>query len=214
MCDRSVAGRSGWRRSRALVGVALVLATGAVVVAASSGNDRRGTPVLVATSPLGAGDLLSEALDAGSARWVDVPLPDGVAGFVDPAAVAQGARLAVGIGAREPVTAAAAGGYGGARVGPGQRLISLPLSAGGAVSGALVPGARVDVLSTLAEGPLASTGVVAEAATVVRVVIDGQGADGIVLRVAARDALAVTDALSGGGEVRLAVRPRRGSDVP
>ena len=214
MCDRATTGRAGRRRSRALVGVALVLAVAAVVFAAGSGDDRRGTPVLVAASPLDPGDLLSDALESGGARWVDVRLPEGVAGFVDPAAVARGARLAVGVAAREPVTAAAVGGYGAAPVGPGQRLISLPLSAAGAVSGALAPGARVDVLSTLAEGPLASTGVVAEAATVVRVVIDGQGADGIVLRVAARDALAVTDALTGGGEVRLVVRPRLGRDAP
>jgi Flp pilus assembly protein CpaB len=200
------------RRSTLWLALALALALGAVLLAAVGSGGSAAERILVAQELLEPGTRLDEALIEGRAGWSAVAGADALEGLVREADDTRGLSLSAPVGHREPISRAA---LGGATALPaltaGERVISLPLSAAGAVAGALAVGARVDVVSVVADRPESEATLIASDAEVVGIEADaaavGQGMDGVMLKTARDEALAVSESLGAGRDVRLLVRP-------
>jgi pilus assembly protein CpaB len=167
---------------------------------------------LVAREPIPAGTHIDTRFAAGSLELVAVPAGLALAGLLDSAEQAIGARTVAHLAAGEPVTDAVLGGAPGtgpAPLRPGERAVTAPLSAAAGAAAAIVPGARVDVVASTGEGPAGRTSVVvadAEVLAVAPAAATGAGGEAV-LRVSAEQALTVTAALNFAREVRLLVRP-------
>lgn len=218
-----IARAAGRRRA----GLWLVLAGLAGLVAAVATLRAAADPApsgraLVAVRALPPGVQVDEAAAAGALAIVPVPDGLGLAGLLADPAAARGRRLAVPVGAGEPVTQAALGGAPGAGpapLGPGERAVPVPLAAAGGASAGLVAGVRVDVVASTGEGPAGRTAVVVSDAEVLVAVPAAQpdaasGPGEVLLRVSAAQALRVTAALNFAREVRLLVRPAGESGEP
>lgn len=203
------AGRGvGWLAAAAALAVVAVVLTGR----AATGRPSRDA-VLVAQVPLTAGtDLAGEI----GRLLVLAPVPEGLTltGLVrDPAEIAD-RPLVVPLAPGEPLTQAALGGAPGSGPVPlavGERAISVPLALAGVAAGAIRPGMRVDVVASSGEGLTGRSRIVVSNIEVLQaggVVSDGGPAEaGALLRVTARQALRVTEALDFAQEVRLVIRP-------
>lgn len=193
------------------VALAVVLALAAGMSAMLGGGEA--TRVLVASESLSSGDDIMTAVADGRLAFREVSGLDGIAGLIDEQNDLAGARLAVPVGVGEPITAAVLGGLDRQlpRVGPSERLVSIPLTSVGAVTAAVAPGTEVDVVASALEGPSTASRVVAERAAVVavedRVEALERGAGGVVIRVTDHEALGVTEALATGRDLRVIVRP-------
>ena len=147
-------------------------------------------------------------------------VPEGLAlrGLVrDPAQIA-GRLLVVPLAPGEPLTEAALGGAPGtgpAPLAPGERAISVPAALAGVGAAALRPGVRVDVLASTGEGLTGRSHVVVPDVEVLQaggVSEEGGPIEGaVLLRVSARQALRMTEALDFAREVRLVIRPVGGT---
>lgn len=204
------------RRPGAWFVVALLLAAGAFVLTARAGA--RSVPtgrVLVARAAIPSGTVIDTATASDLLALAPVPDDLGLSGLISGAADAMGRRTVAPVSAGEPITQAALGGapgIGPAPLASGERAVPVPLRAAGGTGAAPGPGARVDVLASDGEGPSGRTRVVVANAEVLAVTassadVGGEGADGIVLRLTTRDALAVTQALDFARQVRVIVRP-------
>ncbi len=211
MSLRAVGRRSGaWLVAAGLIGIIAAAAT-----MRAGTEDPVGAWIVVAREPLPVGLLLDERTANAALVAAPSPLPVGLRGvFSDPRQV-LGRRLAVPVGAGEPVSEAALGGEPGAGAAPlkrGERAVGVPLSTAGAAGLGLVAGASVDVVASTGEGLTGTTALVVAGAEVLAVAVptpDG-GPDGpgeALLRVSAAQALRVTAALNFAREVRLLARP-------
>lgn len=170
--------------------------------------------VLVARTAVAAGTDLESA--EGRRFLALAPVPEGLAlgGLVrDPAQIA-GRPLVVPLAPGEPLTDAALGGAPGTGptpLAPGERAISVPAALAGVAATALRPGVRVDVVASTGEGLTGRSRIVVANVEVLQVGgASGDGAPvegGVLLRVSARQALGMTEALDFAREVRLVIRP-------
>jgi Flp pilus assembly protein CpaB len=211
-----VRGRLRGRRPGAwlvLAGLAGLLAAVLTLRAAAEPPDAGG--IVVARGVLPPGLLIDST--TVEAALVVVPAPEALVrpGVLTDPAEALGRRVAVPVGAGEPITQAVLGG--GPGIGPaplavGERAVPVPLAAAGGGAAGLVVGARVDVVASTGEGLAGRTTVVVADAEVLAVAAsatpDGVGAAGeVLLRVSSPQALRITAALNFSREVRLLVRP-------
>lgn len=198
-----------WLAAAGLLALVAVVLTGRAAAESPSGD-----AVLVAQVAIPAGTDLA----GGSAQGALVlaPVPNGLElpGLLrDPAAIG-GRRLLVPLGAGEPLTESALGGSPGAGPAPlaaGERAISVPLALAGGAAGAVRPGMRVDLVASSGEGLTGRSRVVVANVEVLQVddvASDGTRTDpGALLRVTARQALRVTEAIDFARGVRLVMRP-------
>lgn len=224
----SVVGALRRRRGAGWMVAAAVLATAALVVASTRGDDRASASVLVATSPIAPGTLIDRELLEERIDVVDVPSDLPLAGLVVSADAALGRRTAAGITVGEPLTLASLGGGPGSGprpLAPGERATPVPLATHAAAGAGLAPGARVDVVASTGEGAAGRSRVVVADAEVLAVEPGRDPAVGepsVVLRVRAAEALRLTAATNFARDVRLLVRPaleigselRVGADAP
>jgi Flp pilus assembly protein CpaB len=193
-----------------LLAGAFGLVAALVTVRAAAGAGAGGA-VLVAAGPLPAGALIAPADLAAT------PVPEGLrlAGLLRDPAQALGRRTTAPVLAGEPLTEAALGGapgLGPAPLAPGERAVLVPLAAAGAAAAAILPGSRVDAVASTGEGPAGRSEVVVADAEVLAVGAAPEGLEtvepgSVLLRVSARAALRLTEALNFAREVRLLVRP-------
>ena len=200
------------RPSRAAlwVGLALLLALSSLAAATLGGASAPEALILVAADDLERGELVADALAQGRARWIPLAGAGRVPGLVRTGDELEGRSLAVPLAAGEPIVGAVLGAARGIpALRPDGRVVSLPLSAAGAVAPALAPGTPVDVVGGTAEGPRAAAQVLAAEARVVRVEPETAttGAGGVILAVREDEALAISEALATGRDLRLIVRP-------
>jgi Flp pilus assembly protein CpaB len=190
------------------------LLAGALAAAAWFGTVRAGArgesvDVLVAARDLAVG---SAPDSPGNAAWVAVPASGVLPGMVsDPGAVGA-RRLAVPLGAGEPITDASLGGAIGRMPAPlqlGERAISVPAPAAGAALPVLVPGVRVDIVASL--GDRGAAVIVVRGAEVIGVQTPGDefgsGEGSVLMRVRAADALRLSAAIDRAVGVRILPRP-------
>ncbi|MDH3226947.1 MAG: hypothetical protein OEM67_07650 [Thermoleophilia bacterium] len=199
-------------RSRLWIALALTLAVGALLVAAVGGRESDSARILIAREPLTPGLAVREVLLDGRAEWLAVRGAGALEGLLRESDETDGLTLSAPVGPGEPISRAALGGVGTLPpLSADERLISLPLSSAGAVAGALTVGTRVDVASTVAEGPLGAAALIVGDSEVVGIETGagplGQGAGGVILKLARSEALAVSEALGAGRDLRLIVRP-------
>lgn len=198
-----------WLAAAGLLALVAVVLTGRAAAEGSSGD-----AVLVAQVAIPAGaDLAGEGARGSLVR---APVPSGLelTGLLrDPAAIA-GRRLLVPLGPGEPLTEAALGGSPGTGPAPlaeGERAISVPLALAGGTAGAVRPGVRVDLVASSGEGLTGRSRVVVANVEVLQVdhiaTDDGRIDPGALLRVTARQALRVTEAIDFARGVRLVIRP-------
>jgi Flp pilus assembly protein CpaB len=203
--------RSGlWLAAAGVIGlVAAVLTLGA------SGERPPDGSIVVARSPLSPGTLIDDQAAAALLVTVRVPASLVLNGVFSDPSRALGRRVAVPVGAGEPLSQAALGGEPGAGPAPlavGERAVAVPLSAAGGAGAGLAAGARVDVVASTGEGLAGSTALVMGDAEVLSV-IEPPSSDGLespgqaLLRVSSAQALRITAALNFAREVRLLVRP-------
>ena len=194
--------------------LALVLAL-ASALTALVGRGQDSSRILVASQPLAAGRDVESALADGDAVFRDVAGVSQLAGLIGAETDVRGKHLSAPVQSGEPITAAALGGLGLRlpTVAPGERLLSIPLSAAGAVAGSVGPGVEVDVVASAVQRSGTTARVVAERAEVVavddRVEALERGSGGVLIRASADEALALTEALATGADLRLIVRPRQ-----
>lgn len=198
----------GWLLAAGVLAVLAVVLTGR----AAAGRPSRDA-VLVARLPLAAG---TDIAGGSGGLLVLAPVPEGLtlSGLVrDPAEIAD-RPLAVPLAPGEPLTQAALGGAPGSGPAPlavGERAISVPLALAGVAAGAIRPGMRVDVVASSGEGLTGRSRIVVSNVEVLQAggtVRDGGPAEaGALLRVTARQALRMTEALDFAQEVRLVIRP-------
>jgi Flp pilus assembly protein CpaB len=221
-----VIGRAGSRLSRRRrgPGVAWLVAAGALALIAVvlTGRAAAGRPsrdaVLVAQAAVAVGTDLESA--AGRGLLVPARVPEGLTlgGLVRDLAQIAGRPLVVPLSPGEPLTEAALGGAPGtgpAPLGPGERAISVPAALAGVGATALRPGVRVDVVASTGEGLTGRSRMVVPNVEVLQVggVSEGGGPSegGVLLRVSARQALGMAEALDFAREVRLVIRPVAGA---
>jgi pilus assembly protein CpaB len=193
-----------------------VLALVAVVLTGRAAAERPSNDaVLVARAAVPAGTDLGRSDAAALVEMVPVPEGLPLAGLVRDAATAAGRPLVAPLSPGEPVTEAALGGAPGTGplpLAPGERAISVPVSLAGVAAGALRPGVRVDLLASTGEGLTGRSRVVVANVEVLQAGDmareDGGPVDAsALLRVTARQALRVTEALDFARDVRLVIRP-------
>jgi pilus assembly protein CpaB len=198
-----------WLAAAGLLALVAVVLTGRAAAEGPSGD-----AVLVAQAAIPAGTDLAAENARGSLVLAPVPRGLELPGLLrDPTAIA-GRRLVVPLGVGEPLTEAALGGSPGAGPAPlaeGERAISVPLALAGGVAGAVRPGARVDLVASSGEGLTGRSHVVVANVEVLQVdevaTDDGRTDPGALLRVSARQALRVTEAIDFARGVRLVIRP-------
>jgi Flp pilus assembly protein CpaB len=207
-----IAGRRGgaWLLAAGLIGL-----VAAVVTVRAAGQADASRAIVVAQEPLPAGLLIDEVVAATALAAVPGVAAGELRGvFSDPVELV-GRRVAVPVGAGEPVSDAALGGADGTVPAPlriGERAVAVPLSAAGGPAAGLAAGSRVDVVASTGEGPAGTSALVVADAEVLAVAGSAEddlaaGSGEALLRVSSPQALRVTAALNFAREVRLLVRP-------
>lgn len=215
MRGRAAPRQAGGRRGVAwLVAAALLAVVAAVLTGRAAAERPSRDAVLVASAPIAAGTDLGSEQARQVLALAPVPEGLGLTGLLRDASAVAGRTLVVPLSAGEPVTEAALGGAPGSGPAPlavGERAISVPMALAGAAANALRPGLRVDIVASSGEGLTGRSRVVVANVEVLQIGTGAREGDPqeatALLRVSARQALRVTEALDFARGVRLVIRP-------